>query len=159
MADARVEDAYADRVGARVFLDQAERFLRDARTAGLSTESQTVLLHNAGTSTSGDSEQHIEIGGVRYSHIVDPATGLGMTNRIQATIIAPDATTTDSLDTTVCLLGIKRGLALVESFPRTAALIFTRKNGEEKSFASRRFKHIRQLRPLDSGLRAQDSGL
>jgi thiamine biosynthesis lipoprotein len=63
-----------------------------------------------------------------------------MTNRIQATIVAPDATTTDSLDTTVCLLGVKRGLALVKSFPHTATLIFTKENGEEKSFESRRFK-------------------
>ncbi|HEX6702608.1 MAG TPA: hypothetical protein VF101_17910 [Gaiellaceae bacterium] len=47
MTDARIEDVYADRDGARVFLDQAERFLRDAHIAGLSTESQTVLLHNA----------------------------------------------------------------------------------------------------------------
>jgi thiamine biosynthesis lipoprotein len=99
-----------------------------------------LSLHNAGTSTSGDSEQFVEIGGVRYSHIVDPATGLGMTNRIQATIVAPDATTTDSLDTTVCLLGVKRGLALVKSFPNTATLIFTKENGQEKSFESRRFK-------------------
>jgi thiamine biosynthesis lipoprotein len=100
----------------------------------------TALLRNAATSTSGDTEQFIEIGGVRYSHIVDPATGLGMTNRIQATIIAPNATTTDSLDTTVCLLGVKRGMALVESLPRTATLILTKQDGVEKSFASRRFK-------------------
>ena len=73
---------------------------------------RTVVLHNAGISTSGDSEQFIEIGGVRYSHILNPATGLGLTNRIQATIIGPDATTTDSLDTTVSVLGVKRGLAL-----------------------------------------------
>ena len=45
----------------------------------------TVLLHNAGISTSGDTEQFIEINGVHYSHIVNPATGLGLTNRIQAT--------------------------------------------------------------------------
>jgi thiamine biosynthesis lipoprotein len=101
---------------------------------------RTLLLHNAGTSTSGDSEQFVEIGGIRYSHIVDPTTGLGMTNRIQATIVAPDATTTDSLDTTVCLLGVKRGLALVECFVRTATLVFTKENGVEKSFESRRFK-------------------
>lgn len=105
---------------------------------------RTVLLHNAGISTSGDSEQFIEIGGVRYSHILNPATGLGLTNRIQATIIGPDATTTDSLDTTVSILGVKRGLALADAWPRTAALIMTRDDGHDQSFTSRRFNHLAQ---------------
>jgi FAD:protein FMN transferase len=103
---------------------------------------QTVLLHNAGISTSGDSEQFIEIGGVRYSHIVNPATGLGMTNRIQATVIGPDATTTDSFDTTLCLLGVKRGLALVDSLPRTAAVMVTKEGAVERRFVSHRFAKL-----------------
>lgn len=103
---------------------------------------RTLLLHNAGISTSGDTEQFIEINGVHYSHIVDPTTGLGMTNRIQATVIGPDATTTDSLDTTVSLLGVRRGLALIESWPHTAAVIVTKEGGQTRSFASRRFARI-----------------
>jgi len=106
---------------------------------------RTVLLRNAGISTSGDTEQYIEIDGVRYSHIVNPATGLGLTERIQATVIGPDATTTDSLDTTVSVLGVTRGLALIESLPRTAALIVTKENGREQIFTSRRFKRIPQV--------------
>ena len=106
----------------------------------------TLLLHNAGISTSGDTEQFIEINGVRYSHIVNPATGLGLTQRIQATIIGPDATTTDSLDTTVSLLGVRRGLALIDSWPRMAALIVTKDGGQTHTFASRRFRRIPQQR-------------
>jgi len=102
----------------------------------------TMLLHDAGVSTSGDTEQFTQINGVRYSHIVDPATGLGLTQRIQATIIAPDATTTDSLDTTLSVLGVRRGLALADSLPRVAALIQTRRDGNHESFPSRRFKKI-----------------
>src|SRR5512133_1567585 len=64
-----------------------------------------LLLHNCGISTSGATEQSILIDGIRYSHILDPRTGLGLTNRIQATVIAPNATTTDALATTVCVLG------------------------------------------------------
>jgi len=105
---------------------------------------RTLLLHNAGISTSGDTEQFIEIGGIHYSHIVNPATGLGLTNRIQATIVAPNATTTDSLDTTVSLLGVQRGLTLVESLPHTSALIVTIANGQTRSFASRRFARLPQ---------------
>ncbi len=100
---------------------------------------RTILLRNAGLSTSGDTEQFILINGVRYSHIVDPATGLGLTRRIQTTVIGPDATITDSLDTTVSLLGVKRGLALIESWPHTAALIVTKDDGGIHAYASRRF--------------------
>jgi thiamine biosynthesis lipoprotein len=110
------------------------------------TPSCTLLLHNAGISTSGDTEQFIEINGVRYSHIVNPVTGLGLTQRIQATVIGPDATTTDSLDTTVSLLGVKRGLALIDSWPRLAGLIVTIDNGQTHTFASRRFRRIPQSR-------------
>jgi thiamine biosynthesis lipoprotein len=108
--------------------------------------SRTLLLCNAGISTSGDTEQFIEINGVHYSHIVNPATGLGLTNRIQATIIAPDATTTDSLDTTVSLLGVQRGLALIDSWPRLAALIVTKDDGQAHNFPSRRFGRIPEAR-------------
>jgi FAD:protein FMN transferase len=107
---------------------------------------RTVLLHNAGISTSGDTEQFIEINGVHYSHIVNPATGLGLTNRIQATVIGPDATTTDCLDTTLSLLGVKRGLALADSLPHIAALIVTRDDGQTHTFLSRRFWQIPQPR-------------
>ena len=104
----------------------------------------TLLLHNAGISTSGDAEQFIEINGVRYSHIVNPVTGLGLTQRIQATIIGPDATTTDTLDTTVSLLGVKRGLALIDSLPHMAAFIVTKEDGRTQTFTSRRFRQIPQ---------------
>ena len=103
---------------------------------------RTVVLHNAGISTSGDSEQFIEINGIRYSHIVNPLTGLGLTNRIQATVIGPDVTTTDSLDTTVSILGVKRGLALVNSLPHTSALIVSKDDSQEHVFPSRRFPKL-----------------
>src|SRR5262249_31585583 len=83
----------------------------------------TMVLSNAGISTSGDAEQAIEIGGVRYSHIVNPATGLGLTERIQVTIISTNATTTDALATALSVLGVNRGLALIERLPNTAALL------------------------------------
>ena len=106
----------------------------------------TLLLRNAGVSTSGDSEQFIEMNGARYSHIINPATGLGLTERIQATIIGPDATTTDSLDTTLSVLGVKRGLALADSLPGVAALISTVHDGKIERFPSRRFKKLRQVK-------------
>jgi thiamine biosynthesis lipoprotein len=99
----------------------------------------TLMLRNAAVSTSGDAEQFIEINGLRYSHIVNPATGLGLTERIQATIVGPNATTTDALATTVSVLGARRGLALIDSLPKTAAVVFSESGGQLQRTVSRRF--------------------
>jgi thiamine biosynthesis lipoprotein len=118
----------------------------DVRT----NDSQHVLLlHNCGISTSGDTEQFIEINGIRYSHIVDPATCLGLTNRIQDSIIAPNATTTDGLDTALSVMDVQRGLALVDSLPGTAALFLKKEKGHINAFPSRRFKKRFPSFPLD----------
>jgi thiamine biosynthesis lipoprotein len=101
---------------------------------------RTVILHNAGISTSGDTEQNVQIDGVRYSHIIDPTTGLGLTNRIQDTIIGPNATITDGLDTPIGIMGVKRGLALIDSHPELAAIIVTKDAEGRHVFASRQFQ-------------------
>jgi FAD:protein FMN transferase len=93
-----------------------------------------LLLHDCGISTSGDTEQAIEIGGVRYSHIVDPHTGLGLTNRIQASVVAPNATLTDALATTVCVLGIERSRTVIGRVRNAGALILTKEGDANHSF-------------------------
>ena len=85
------------------------------------TPSKQICLANAAVSTAGDAFQHVDIDGKRYSHIVDPHTGLGMTDRSAVTVIAPDCTTADGLDTAVIALGPRAGLALVEGTPGAAA--------------------------------------
>ncbi len=86
----------------------------------------TVLsLAHCAVSSSGDTEQFVEIGGVRYSHIVNPKTGLGLTDRIAVTIIAPNGTTSDGLSTAVSVLGAKRGKTLASTFPGTTTYIRT----------------------------------
>lgn len=71
-----------------------------------------VWLKNEAISTSGDTEQFVEIGGVRYSHIVNPRTGLGVTNRVQVSVVAKDGLTSDSLATALCVLGPATGVEL-----------------------------------------------
>ncbi len=84
-----------------------------------------ATLANCSISTSGDAYQFVEVGGRRYSHIVDPKTGLGLTERCSVTIIAPDGITADALATAVSVLGPQRGLKLVESQPCIAAMFAT----------------------------------
>lgn len=64
---------------------------------------KTITLSNCAISTSGDLHQSITIGGQRYSHICDPTTGLGLTQRISATVVGKNATETDALATALCV--------------------------------------------------------
>ena len=86
---------------------------------------QVLALSNAALSTSGDEEQHLEIGGRRYSHIIDPATSMGLTSPITVTILARHGIDADALATAVSVLGAERGLALIEARPGVAGRIVT----------------------------------
>ncbi|MGC4002904.1 MAG: FAD:protein FMN transferase [Pirellulales bacterium] len=85
--------------------------------------SRYLRLANVALTTSGDAYQATTIDGVRYSHIVDPRTGLGLTRSMAATIIAPTCVDADSLATTVCVLGHEKGAELLKRYPGASALI------------------------------------
>ena len=85
--------------------------------------SRFLRLAHCGVSTSGDAWQFVEIDKQRYSHIVDPKTGLGLTTRSSVTIIAPTGMAADGLATAVSVLGVEQGLALVERTCGAACLM------------------------------------
>jgi thiamine biosynthesis lipoprotein len=102
-----------------------------------------LALTNAAVSTAGDSEQALDIDGKRYSHIVDPKTGIGLIGRRSVTVIAPNATTSDGLDTGFCVLGVERGLKIVESRDDIAALfVFETDKGIESTMSKRFAKYL-----------------
>ncbi|MGK0186909.1 MAG: thiamine biosynthesis lipoprotein [Verrucomicrobiales bacterium] len=84
-----------------------------------------VPLANASLATSGDLHQFVEIDGVRYSHIVNPATGMGLTDRLQVSIIARTGMEADALASAVSVLGQSKGLDFIQSRPKCEALIVT----------------------------------
>jgi len=75
---------------------------------------RTIYLNNRALSTSGDTEQYVEIDGSRFSHIVDPRTGIGLTSRIQVAVISASSTVSDSHATALCVLGKEQGLQFAE---------------------------------------------
>lgn len=83
----------------------------------------SLELANVGVATSGDTAQYIEVDGVRYSHIVDPRIGIGLTNRVAVTVVAPDATTADALASAISVLGEAEGLALARQFSEVHATV------------------------------------
>lgn len=104
-----------------------------------SDEVVRVTLANCGCSTSGDLHQFLELGGVRYSHIVDPRTGLGLAERIACTVIALDAATSDALGTAMCVMGVERGLELADHEPGVHVRFTTATENSVHATASRRF--------------------
>jgi thiamine biosynthesis lipoprotein len=95
-----------------------------------------LLLRQAAVSTSGDAEQYVEIGGIRYSHIIDPRTGKGLTGRSSVTVIAPTATESDGLATAISVLGPHCGQEFVESVPGAAAFMIQEAEQGFKIFTS-----------------------
>ena len=101
---------------------------------------RSLKLANAAVSTSGDLEQFVEIGGVRYSHIVDPKTGLGITGRRSVTVIAKRGVTADSMTKAVMLMPREKALELVEKTEGAAAVIaIVGKDEKLESTMSKRF--------------------
>jgi thiamine biosynthesis lipoprotein len=94
-------------------------------TPDVSINLQTTLIHDEAISTSGHAAQFVEIGGVRYSHVVDPRTGLGLTNHYTATVIAPRGITTDALSTAATIVGPREAERFVKRF---GARAFVRKS-------------------------------
>ncbi len=93
-------------------------------------QTQVLKLSKCGVSTSGDLHQFVEIGGVRYSHIVDPGTGLGLTKRVAATAIAPDATHSDALATAACVMGVQRAIEVISGMEACTVRVVSFEKGE-----------------------------
>jgi thiamine biosynthesis lipoprotein len=104
--------------------------------------SQVVLLARRAIATSGDHFQYVEIDGVRYSHIVDPRTGVGLIGQSSVTVVAGNCATADSLATAVSVLGPQKGLALVESTPGAAVHWVGREGNAIQSADSPRWAEI-----------------
>ncbi len=98
-------------------------------------------LTNAAVSTSGSSEQHVDIDGRRYSHIIDPSSGMALVDDITVTVVARHGLDADGLDTAISVLGADRGLALIESRP-AAALIIQRTSAGTTVLPSSRFLEL-----------------
>jgi thiamine biosynthesis lipoprotein len=103
-----------------------------------------LILKHAGVSTSGDAEQHIEIDGKRYSHIVDPKTGLGLVGRMSVTVVAPDGITSDSSTKVVAVLGPEKGMKIIDESPGLAAFMVRQTEKGEELFYSKRFQSLPQ---------------
>jgi thiamine biosynthesis lipoprotein len=73
-----------------------------------------VRLKNQAVATSGDLYQYVFIDGRRYSHIIDPHSGMALSNNIQVTTIAPNGTMADAYASALSVLGIEEAKEIVQ---------------------------------------------
>jgi len=99
--------------------------VQDPRDPDHPTLIATIAVRDRAVVTSGNYRRFTEIGGTRYSHIVDPRTAMPVDALPSVTVIAADATTADALATAVSVLGLERGMNLIESRPETECLLVT----------------------------------
>lgn len=80
------------------------------------TNAQVVVLPlmDASVSTSGDYERFFDEDGVRYHHIIDPKSGDSARSVRSVTIIGAETTATDALSTSVFVMGVDKGIALID---------------------------------------------
>jgi thiamine biosynthesis lipoprotein len=106
------------------------------------TPKRFLILKDAAVSTSGDAEQYVEIDGKRYSHIVDPKSGIGLVGRMSATVVARRGIMADSLTKVVAVLG-ERGLAVIDRLDEgTAAQLVRKTDRGEEVLTSKRWPEV-----------------
>ena len=94
--------------------------------------------------TSGDLFQYVEIGGKRYSHIVDPRTGWALTDRGLVVVVLRAAPVADGLSTAVSVLGPDAGLKFIRTFPGADVCIVRRPGGKVETVESEGFEKLRE---------------
>lgn len=85
-------------------------------------------ISNRAVATSGNYEKFVTINGKKYSHTIDPKTGLPITGIKSVTIIASNAEFADAMATPIAVMGIKAGLFLIDQIPDLHCIIIDDNN-------------------------------
>lgn len=85
-------------------------------------------VENASVATSGNYEQYFDLKGIRYSHNIDPRTGLPARFIKSVTIVSPSAELSDALATAVTIMGKEVGLNFINQLPNVHCIIIDDSN-------------------------------
>ena len=97
-----------------------------------------IPLHNASVATSGDYEQYFIYNNVRYSHTINPLSGLPVTGVRSVTVFSPGAELSDALATAVNVMGVRKGIDFINQLPHTHCIMIDDKN---KVYFSNKMKY------------------
>ena len=95
-----------------------------------------LSFENVAIATSGDMYNFVEIDSIRYSHIVNPKTGMGVTHQRNVTVIAKDGATADWLATACSVLAPDEAIKLVKQYVEAEVLIVENQSGKIKMWQS-----------------------
>ena len=101
-----------------------------------------LAFKNAAVTTSGDYEKFVMIEGIRYSHIINPKTGMPSTGLTGVTVIGSNAEMCNGYSTSIMVLGKVKGLDLINQQQDYAALLITDKG---KIIQSKNYKKIKKI--------------
>ncbi|RUA00138.1 MAG: FAD:protein FMN transferase [Deltaproteobacteria bacterium] len=103
---------------------------RPDRSAAFNAVYKAIDLSNRALATSGDYRNYFEADGRYYGHILDPRTGYPVTNGVVSVSVTADTCAlADGLATGIMVLGVEKGLALVNGLDHVECLIVVRDSG------------------------------
>jgi thiamine biosynthesis lipoprotein len=117
---------------------------RPQKNASFNDVYKVVDLHNKALATSGDYRNFFEIGGIRYSHVIDPKTGHPVSNGVvSVSIIADTCAFADGLATAVMVMGPESGIELIDRLDEVEGLIVVEKpDGSLLDYYSHGFRAV-----------------
>ncbi|WP_235526125.1 FAD:protein FMN transferase [Pedobacter sp. Leaf216] len=98
-------------------------------TVGIADPGQTdrpfssLKISQMAIATSGSYEKYVTIGGKRYSHTIDPKTGLPVSGVKSVSIICPSAELADALATPILVMGVKIGIELINQIKQVSCIV------------------------------------
>ena len=87
------------------------------------TTFSSLKISNIAVATSGNYEKFVVINGKKYSHTIDPKTGLPVSGIKSVTILSPNAELADAMATPIMVMGVKVGLNLINQMQGIACII------------------------------------
>ncbi len=87
-----------------------------------------VPIENGSVATSGDYEQHFVYKGQRYSHNINPKTGMPLLHIKSVSVFSPSAELSDALATAVYAMGVQKGISFLDQLPQTHGIIIDNNN-------------------------------
>ncbi|GAB3329733.1 FAD:protein FMN transferase [Larkinella ripae] len=104
---------------------------------GFGTDTTTLLLKNAAITASGATYRFLEHQGRRYSHLMNPRTGLGLLHHVQTTVLAADGAQADALTKVFSVAGIRKSRRLIRRFPGVSVWVTEIRNKKPRTWHSK----------------------